>query len=190
MDNGALDSIRSMISGSIENNNAIRTICQTSEMLFTKDTPITIWSSTLDILNYDIKSVDSVIMNVISEDDDNEAVWKLVEDQIEIFKDMLGVDIESELKISHRPLRLPMFELYSNNNGRYTYVDPKVIPDIESENDVRFAVPIDYFLVEKPLLFTDDIVIAHQLDTTEFMSNLDVLINILPYTIYTKRGSN
>lgn len=180
---GYLEAARALNNISVEGNMFLRTFVNTALSTFDAKSEISIWTSTLDVLFYDIKSLDKLVLSVRSSgtlDKDT------LSERIKIFKDMLSIDFDTDLRITSQNLNIPMVELWSTTKEQTVWIDKSEFNFSIEDKGKTVCIPYDYFMVHKPILFC-----SAETELTDFsgeyikLDGLGGVLKVLPYIEYT-----
>lgn len=176
------EAVRVLNNMSLDSNMFLRTFVNTASSTFDPKLEVSIWTSTLDVLSYDIKSLDKLILSIRSSNDDGTG---LLSERIKIFKDMLSIDFDIDLRITKDNLNIPMVELWTSTEEHLVWVDRTEFNFSKEDAGKRICIPYDYFMVHKPILFCDT-----ETELTNFcgecmkVDGLGGILKVLPYIEY------
>lgn len=176
------NAIRVLNNMSLHNNMFLRTFVNTALSTFDSKMEVSIWTSTFDILSYDVNSLDKLVLSVVSTGlTDKSALYE----RVKIFKEMLLIDFDIDLRITQDKLKIPMVELWSSTKETTVWVDKTEFNFSKKDKGKSVCIPYDYFLFSKPVLF-----VKSDIELTDFngeviqVDNTNDIVNTLPYVDY------
>lgn len=176
----AVDIMRAL---ELSNNSFLRTFLNTASSTFDSNLELSIWTSNPNILFKDLRNLDKLILSISSLDKSDR---ELIDKRIEVFKEVLSVDFNTDFRITYTPLKIPMMELWSNTRLGDVWVDrAKFNFNPEDAGKVIF-IPYDYYLYESPIIFMDGKTeLLTDIGNTIKVSKPQVIARTLPYIEYT-----
>ena len=158
---------------SLEENVSLTLFRNTAKSTFGDDAQISIWVNTIDILRSDISNIDKLIVAVIPE----KRVDDLKEKTI-MFREIINIDYDVDIRLTNKPLKIPMLEVWTSTQETDVWIDPKIVP---CHKEATFFVPFDYDIVKQPIIFSNE-----QFNNKNiFKVGFEIASTYLPYVKWT-----
>lgn len=173
------NAIKSMSVLELSNNSLLKTFINTASSTFDSDMEISIWTSNPDILFSDMRNVDKLVLSVATDETvDNDYLSR----KINIFKEVLSIDFNTDFRITTTPLKIPMVELWSTTKLKDVWVDLTKFNVSAEDIGKTIYVPYDYYLFDNPIIFVDKSVEFNKaINNTIKVSNINSISRVLPY---------
>lgn len=166
----------------LSSNVFLRTFLNTASSTFDTDSEISIWTSNSDILFSDIRDLEKLVLSIRT---DEESQKDTLNKRIDMFKDVLSIDFNTDFRVTTAALKIPMIELWSTTESRDVWIDRTVFNFSKEDAGKTLLIPYDYYLFENPVLFiSNDVELVTELDNVIKVNNVAVVPGILPYIEY------
>ena len=163
----------------LSNNSLLKTFINTASSTFDSDMEISIWTSNPDILFSDMRDIDKLVLSVVTDETvDNDYLSR----KINIFKEVLSIDFNTDFRITTTPLKIPMVELWSTTKLKDVWVDLTKFNVSKEDLGKTIYVPYDYYLFDNPIIFADkSMEFSQTINNTIKVSNVNSISRVLPY---------
>jgi hypothetical protein len=162
---------------SLADNISLHAFINTANSTFDSASEISVWINDMTAITHDMRYLKKLVVCVV---DAGES--KTLREQTELFKNMLSIDFEVDMRITNTALKLDMIEVWTTTKVSDVWIDKL---NISAPIDKPLYVPYDYYLFEKPVIFTD-IQTASQTEASNIigLENPESVMGTLPYIKY------